>query len=120
MKILNDCGICNGFLKLERLLFCAIISSLTKKYTKQYQTMNTRYAHAKESMNSSSLDIEAQLAALEDHSELVERSPLELLSLNSKGVITAYFTRADSKVQSFIDGIANICKSLFSVFTALN
>ena len=120
MKILNDRCICNGFFKLERLLFCAIISSLTKKYIKRYQTMTTRYAHAKESVNSSSLDIEAQLAALEDHSELVERSPAELLSLNSKGMTTAYFTRADSKVQSFIDGIASICKSLFSVFTAVN
>ena len=120
MKILNDRCICNGFFKLERLLFCAIISRITKNNTKRHQTMTTRYAHAKESLNSSSLDNEAQLAALEDHSELVERSPAELLSLNSKGMTTAYFTRADSKVQSFIDGIASICKSLFSVFTAVN
>ena len=74
----------------------------------------TRTATARQSVQASTMDIKAHLALLEDNSELVERSPAEQLSLKSKGMTTAHFTRADSKVQSFIDSISSICKACFS------
>ena len=65
----------------------------------------TRTATARQSVQASTMDIKAHLALLEDNSKLVEQSPAEQLSLQSKGMTAAHFTRADSRVQSFIDSI---------------
>ena len=62
------------------------------------------------------VDIDAVLESIENDSELVERTPEEKASMNSKGVTPGDYDRANKLIKSFIDGLAAIRESCQSFY----
>ena len=62
------------------------------------------------------VDIDTFLDSIENNSDLVERTPEEKASMDSKGMTPSHYARAEKLIKSFIDGLAAIresCQSLY-------
>ena len=64
----------------------------------------------------STVDIDTFLESIENDSELVERTPEEKASMDSKGVTPSHYARANKLIKSFIDGLAAIRESCQSFY----
>ena len=62
------------------------------------------------------VDIHTFLESIKNDSELVERTPEEKASMNSKGVTPGDYDRANKLIKSFIDGLAAIRESCQSFY----
>ena len=62
------------------------------------------------------VDIDTFLESIENDSELVERTPEEKASMDSKGVTPSHYARANKLIKSFIDGLAAIRESCQSFY----
>ena len=72
-------------------------------------------ADAANAAPASTVDIDTFLDSIENNSDLVERTPQEKASLDSKGVTPSHYARAEKLIKSFIDGLAAIRESCQSV-----
>ena len=62
------------------------------------------------------VDIDTFLESIANDSELVERTPEEKASMDSKGVTPSHYARANKLIKSFIDGLAAIRESCQSFY----
>ena len=62
------------------------------------------------------VDIDTFLDSIENNSDLVECTPEDKASIDSKGVTPSHYARANKLIKLFIDGLVTICESCQSVY----